>query len=165
MRLQTRTSETVSIFDITLKRHMISDVSNVQQPSAYDLSTHGFVQQWERVYFQSPLTIVENLESLHFDPNRFIRALHNSLQPNAICPLVRLFKYSITNKERPVQPSSVELTVVKSGYVQTGFVPVCSDCKTASWGHSHNNQSRKGWRRAFSCAERLPDMLGQTWSV
>lgn len=36
--------------------------------------------------------------------------------------------------DTPLLPSMVELLVVQSGYIHSGFVPHLSDCKEAPWG-------------------------------
>lgn len=79
-RLHTRTSDTVNNLNSTLKKQRVSDVCNVQQPSPSALSRKCLMQHGKYVCFQSLLAITDNLFAIHFAPNRFLRALYNSLK-------------------------------------------------------------------------------------
>lgn len=117
--------------DSTLTKQGVPAVSNVQQPSmpVVGRCTHrkpsaasvfakpGLVQHGELVGFQFLLTLTYDLGTLHFHSNWCLRSLHNSLESDAFCDLVPLLKETITEKEPPALPSSVQLTVAQSGYV------------------------------------------------
>lgn len=141
--LKTRTSETVSSMDSTLQKQWFFYSCKGQQPSASELPMQCVVQHRPLVWFQSLLTLTNDLVALNFYFDRFCCALYNSLQSNSFPQVVRSLKETITNKERPILPSSVQCTMVQSCPVHGRFCTALFDSKKPCSGSQSSDTIRK----------------------
>lgn len=117
----------------------------------------GYRAAWDMRSFQTMISLTDNLGALNVDPNRFRCALFNAFESNIFRHIVRLYKETITGKKRLMLPSSVQIFVIQSCYIQGGFVCALFDYKAAFrrmkdiWNNHGRLKEEPCWRQTVSC--------------